>query len=78
MRHKIAPHNATQLKDPGKFTISCTIGGVDILHAQCDLGSSINIMPLNKEKELSLGEIIPSNITLTLDDLFVTHPQGVL
>lgn len=48
----------TKLKDPGKFTISCTIGGVEIPHAVCDLGSSINLMPLNKAKELNLGEIM--------------------
>lgn len=30
-----------KLKDPGKFTISCNIGGVKIPHALCDLGSSI-------------------------------------
>lgn len=35
-------------------------------------------MPLNKEKELNLGEIMHSNVTLTLADLFVTHPHGVL
>ncbi|XP_050902246.1 uncharacterized protein LOC127112282 [Lathyrus oleraceus] len=68
----------TKLKDPYKFTISCTIGGVEIPHALCDLGSSINLMPLNKEQELNLGEIIPCNATLTLADLFVTRPHGVL
>lgn len=35
-------------------------------------------MPLNNAKELNLGEIIPSNITLTLVDLSITHPHGVL
>ena len=35
-------------------------------------------MPLNKVKELNLGEIIPSNVTLTIVDLFVTRPRGVL
>lgn len=34
-------------------------------------------MFLNKAKWLNLGEIIPSNITLILADLFVTHPHGV-
>lgn len=68
----------TKLKDPDKFTISCTIGGVEIPRALCDLGSSINLVPLNKEKELNLGEIIPGNATLTLADLSVTRPHGVL
>lgn len=67
-----------KMKDPGKFTITCTISGVKIPHALCDLGSSINVMPLNKFKELKMGEIIPSNMTLTLADSFVTHPVGIV
>lgn len=67
-----------KMKDPGKFTIACTIGGILIPHALCDLGSSINVMPLNKFKELKLGEIIPSNMTLTLADSLVTHPLGII
>lgn len=66
------------MKDPGKFTIACTIGGVKILHALCDLGSSINVIPLNKFKEMKLGEIILSNMTLTLVDSSVTHPLGII
>ncbi|XP_050890176.1 uncharacterized protein LOC127095543 [Lathyrus oleraceus] len=67
-----------KLKDPGKFTIACTIGGVKIPRALCDLGSSINVMPLNKVKDLNLGEIMPSNMTLTLVDLSITHLLGIL
>lgn len=35
-------------------------------------------MPLNKAKELNLGKIIPSNMTLTLADLSITYPHGIL
>ncbi|MCI23638.1 hypothetical protein A2U01_0044820, partial [Trifolium medium] len=35
-----------KLKDPGRFTIQCSIKGVEIKEALLDLGSSINIMPL--------------------------------
>lgn len=67
-----------KLKDPGKFTISCNIGGVNILHALCDLGSSINVMPLKTVKEFKVGEVTSSNMTLTLPDSFVTQPVGIL
>lgn len=40
----------TKLKGSGKFTISCTIGGVEIPYALCDSGLSINLIPLNKAK----------------------------
>ncbi|XP_050909923.1 uncharacterized protein LOC127123773 [Lathyrus oleraceus] len=49
-----------------------------ILHALCDLGSSINVIPLKKVKELKVGEITPSNMTLTLADSSVTQPIGIL
>lgn len=39
-----------KIKEPCKFTISCNIGGVKIPNALCDLGSSINFIPLNKVK----------------------------
>lgn len=62
-----------KMKGPGKFTTACAIGEVKIPHALCDSGSSINVMLLNKFKELKMGEIIPSNMTLTLADPSVTH-----
>ncbi|XP_050908474.1 uncharacterized protein LOC127122127 [Lathyrus oleraceus] len=68
----------TKLKDPSKLTISCNIDGVEISSDLCDLGPSINLMPLNKVKELKLEEIIPSNITPTLANLSITHPHSVL
>ncbi|KEH25841.1 hypothetical protein MTR_6g035050 [Medicago truncatula] len=35
-----------KLKDPGAFTIPCSIGPVDIGRALCDLGESINLIPV--------------------------------
>lgn len=67
-----------KMKDPVKFTITCTIGGVNIPHSLCDLGSSIDVMPLNKFKELKHGEVIPSNMTLTLADSTITHLIGII
>ncbi|XP_050875543.1 uncharacterized protein LOC127079164 [Lathyrus oleraceus] len=67
-----------KLKDPVKLTISCNIGRVKIPHDLCDLGSSINVMPLKKVKEFKVGEITPSNMTPTLADSSVTQPLGIL
>ena len=38
------PHN---LKDLGSFTISCKIGNSIFKRALCDLGASMNLMPLS-------------------------------
>lgn len=67
-----------KIKDSCKFIISCTISGVKILHAFCNIGSSINVVPLNKVKGLKLGDIILSNMTLTLVDSSVMYPHGIL
>lgn len=67
-----------KLKDPCNFTIYYNIGGVKIPYALCDLGSIINLMPIKKVKELKVGEITLSNMTLTLVDSSVTQPLGIL
>ena len=33
------------MKDPGSFTIPCTIGEFDFQKALCDSGASINLIP---------------------------------
>ncbi|XP_070005768.1 uncharacterized protein [Nicotiana sylvestris] len=38
--HSMAP----KLKDPGAFTIPCTIGSADFAKALCDFGANINLM----------------------------------
>ena len=46
-----------KMQDPGSFTIPCTIGNFEFKKALCDLGASINLMPLLVVKRLSLGEL---------------------
>jgi len=66
------------LKDPVAFTIPCTIGKVSVGRALCDLGASINLMPLSMMKKLGCGEPKPTKMTLTLVDRSVSYPYGVL
>ena len=67
-----------KLKDPGSFTIPCTIGNVIFEKALCDLGASINLMPLSIFKRLGLGEAQPTTVTLQLADRSLKHPRGVI
>ncbi|MCI17394.1 hypothetical protein A2U01_0038541, partial [Trifolium medium] len=39
-------------KDPGSFTIPCSIGNLTIGRALCDLGASINLMTLSMMKKI--------------------------
>ena len=67
-----------KMKDPRSFTIPCIIEGVEIQKALCDSGASINFMPLSVAKQLSLGELIPTTITLQMADRSMVKPEGVL
>ena len=67
-----------KMKDPGSFTIPCSIGGVEFQKALCDSGASINLMPLSVAKKLSLGEFLPTTITLQMADRSMVRPEGVL
>ena len=67
-----------KLKDPGSFTIPCTIGNAIFERALCDLGASINLMPLSIFKRLGLGEAHPTTVTLQLADRSLKHPRGVI
>ncbi|XP_038891592.1 uncharacterized protein LOC120080983 [Benincasa hispida] len=51
-------------RDLGSFTLSCSIGGKEVGHALCDLGTSINLMLLSIFKKLGIGEPRPTTITL--------------
>ncbi|KAI3716246.1 hypothetical protein L6452_23455 [Arctium lappa] len=65
-----------KLKDPRSFTIPCTIGGQEVGHALCDLGASINLMPLSVFKKLGIGEVRPTTVTLQLADRSLAYPKG--
>ena len=67
-----------KLKDPGSFTIPCTIGNAIFERALCDLGASINLMPLSIFKRLGLGKARPTTVTLQLADRSLKHPRGII
>ena len=65
-------------KDPGSPTISVDIGGTCIDKALLDLGASVNLLPYSVYKQLGLGELKPTNITLSLADRSVKIPKGIV
>nr|XP_009597991.1 uncharacterized protein LOC104093863 [Nicotiana tomentosiformis] len=67
-----------KLKDPGSFTIQISIGKHAVGRALCDLGASINLMPLSVFRKLGLGELRPTAIILQLADRSLAHPEGVI
>ncbi|XP_009788925.2 uncharacterized protein [Nicotiana sylvestris] len=57
-----------KLKDPSSFTIPVRIGNIDVGCALCDLGVSINLMPLSLFKQLGLGAPRPTTVIIWLTD----------
>ncbi|XP_047949063.1 uncharacterized protein LOC125194890 [Salvia hispanica] len=67
-----------KLKDPGSFNISCVIGDDKHTNALCDLGSSINLMPLSFFRKMKIGTLKSTRITLQMADRSVTYPKGII
>ena len=67
-----------KMKDPGSFTIPCSIGKYEFKKALCDSGVSINLMPLSVMQRLNLGKLAPTEITLQMADRSMTQPEGIL
>ncbi|GAA0183231.1 hypothetical protein LIER_30685 [Lithospermum erythrorhizon] len=67
-----------KLKDPRSFTIHCAIGGKDFGKPLCDLGASINLMSLSIVRNLRLGQLKGTIISLQLADMFVVYPLGLV
>ncbi|XP_061351350.1 uncharacterized protein LOC133296396 [Gastrolobium bilobum] len=67
-----------KLKDPGIFTIPCSIGNTYVGQALCDLGASINLMPKSIFTKLGIGEARPTTVTLQLADRSITYPEGII
>ena len=74
----IQSKNPVKYKDPGSPTISVNIGGTCIEKSLLDLGASVNLMPYSVYKQLGLGELKPTNITLSLADRSVKIPKGIV
>ncbi|XP_021624616.1 uncharacterized protein LOC110623899 [Manihot esculenta] len=74
LQRKLPP----KYKDQGIFAISYKIGNVGIHRAMCDLGTSINVMPLSTYNSLNASPLKKTGLILQLVDRSVVHPECVL
>ncbi|KAL0447978.1 UNVERIFIED_CONTAM: hypothetical protein Slati_1925700 [Sesamum latifolium] len=74
LQNKLPP----KLKDPGSFSIPCTIGNIDFDKVLCDLGASVNLMPYSIFEKLGMHELTPTIITLQLADRSIKYPRGIV
>nr|CAN70642.1 hypothetical protein VITISV_020042 [Vitis vinifera] len=61
-----------------KAFLTIMIGGKVVEKALLDLGASVNLLPYSVYKQLGLGELKPTTITLSLADRSVKIPRGVI
>ncbi|RYQ91427.1 hypothetical protein Ahy_B09g097298 [Arachis hypogaea] len=74
----IQPELPIKRKDPGSFHIPCAIGETMFDKTLCDLGASINLMPLSLMKRLQINEIIPTDVVIRLADKTQKQAVGVV
>ena len=67
-----------KLKDLGSFTIPCIVGTSEFPKYLCDLGASINLLPHLFFRNLGLGDVKPTNMSLQLADHSIKKPYGVI
>ncbi|XP_057741362.1 uncharacterized protein LOC130960017 [Arachis stenosperma] len=64
--------------DPGSFYIPCTIGDITIEKSFCDLGASINLMPLSLMRKLRICELKSTRILLQMADKSIQQAVEVV
>ena len=74
LQRKLPP----KCKDPGTFTIPCTIGNTKFERAMLDLGASIKIMPYSIYASLYLGPLEETGIILQLANRSNAQSKGVI
>ena len=65
-------------KDLGSPTISVNIGGTGVEKALLDLRASVNLLPYSVYKQLGLGGLKPTTITLSLAYRSMKIPKGII
>ncbi|RDX85526.1 hypothetical protein CR513_33278, partial [Mucuna pruriens] len=74
----IQPVIPKKCRDPGTFTVPCTIGKCTFADAMLDLGASINVMPSSIYKSLNVGDLEPISVIIQLENRSIVHPLGIL
>ncbi|KAH9734147.1 hypothetical protein KPL71_017278 [Citrus sinensis] len=74
LQRKLPP----KCKDPGTFTIPCTIGNTRFERCMLDLGVSINVWPCSIYNSLNFGPMEETGIIIQLADRSNAYPKGVV
>ncbi|GJW63415.1 hypothetical protein Tco_0115299 [Tanacetum coccineum] len=64
-------------KDPESFSLPCFISNSCFYNALVDLGASVSVMPLSTYRNLGLGELAYTRLTVELADRTVKYPKEI-
>jgi hypothetical protein len=67
-----------KMKDPGSFTLPCSIGNIKLKKVLCDPGVSVSLMSKLIFDKLGIGDLKPTRISLQLVDRSVRFPLGII
>ncbi|XP_027156543.1 uncharacterized protein LOC113757463 [Coffea eugenioides] len=67
IQNKLPP----KLKDPGSFTVPCTIGNVEFSKALCDLGASVSLIPLTVPRTIRHPMGILENVFIKVQKFII-------
>ncbi|RDY11441.1 Retrovirus-related Pol polyprotein, partial [Mucuna pruriens] len=70
----IQPTMLKKCRDPGTFTVLCTIGECTFADAMLDLGTPINIMPSSVYKSLNFSDLESFDVIIQLANRSIMHP----
>ncbi|RDX96575.1 hypothetical protein CR513_20750, partial [Mucuna pruriens] len=65
-------------RDPGIFSVLCTIGDCTFADTMLDFGVSINVMLASIYRSLNFGDLEPTGMTIQLENRSIVQPLGVL
>ncbi|RDX83136.1 hypothetical protein CR513_35981, partial [Mucuna pruriens] len=65
-------------RDPGIFSVPCTIGECTFANAMLDLGASISVMPASVYSALNFGDLEPIGMTIQLANRSIVQSLGIL
>ncbi|KAL1531052.1 hypothetical protein AAHA92_33774 [Salvia divinorum] len=68
----------TKYSDPGMFTLPIAIEDNKIMRAMCDLGASINVLPLSIYQTLNGVEMVAGQVEIQLADCSCIRPEGIV
>ncbi|KAL1563955.1 hypothetical protein AAHA92_06372 [Salvia divinorum] len=68
----------TKQGDPGMFTLPISIGNNEIAQVMCDLGASINVLPLSVYQKLSGVKMVNAQVVIQLADCSCIRLEGIV